>query len=299
MAVFAQDIIVTNDSKKIEAKIVEVSKSEIKYKELDNLNGPTFVLETEEISSIIYSNGKVVLYNQSSETTPSAEGTTPSNAPVLDESTAEILFLSGQKILVRIIDMKSEYIIYEAEGKIQHALASDLNKVTLLKNGQVKQYNVSGTSTSPETVTVTDNENRKTAAAQNEGRIYRDNGHYLYNDTYISSKEIERILRKENGAAYKQWRKADGMLIGGAVCVGIGGGLVIGGLFPLIRGQYMTTLAIECSGLVPLGIGLGLTLGASSYYNKAIDIYNSKFDHAAVQFKWHVAPCSVGIALAF
>ena len=55
--------------KKIEAKITEVSKSEIRYKEADNLEGPTFVIETNEISSIIYANGKVVLYNdkQSSE----------------------------------------------------------------------------------------------------------------------------------------------------------------------------------------------------------------------------------------
>lgn len=61
---WAQDIIVTTDAKKIEAKISEVSKSEIRYKEADNLDGPTFVIETTEISSIIYSNGKVVLYNQ-------------------------------------------------------------------------------------------------------------------------------------------------------------------------------------------------------------------------------------------
>ena len=60
----AQDIIVTNDSKKIEAKILEVSKTEIKYKELDNLEGPTFVLGVEDINSIIYANGKVVLYSE-------------------------------------------------------------------------------------------------------------------------------------------------------------------------------------------------------------------------------------------
>ena len=63
----AQDIIVTKDAKKIDAKILEVSKTEIKYKEVDNLEGPTFVLETEEISSILYSNGKVEVYNQYSE----------------------------------------------------------------------------------------------------------------------------------------------------------------------------------------------------------------------------------------
>ncbi len=59
----AQDVIVTKDSKKIDAKILEVSKTEIKYKEADNLDGPTFVLEVEDINSIIYANGKVALYN--------------------------------------------------------------------------------------------------------------------------------------------------------------------------------------------------------------------------------------------
>lgn len=60
----AQDIIVTKNAKKIDAKILEVSTSEIRYKELDNLDGPIFVLRADEINSIIYANGKVVLYNQ-------------------------------------------------------------------------------------------------------------------------------------------------------------------------------------------------------------------------------------------
>ena len=63
-SIWAQDIIVTIEAKKIEAKITEVSKSEICYKEFDNLDGPVFVIETKEINSIIYSNGKVVLYNE-------------------------------------------------------------------------------------------------------------------------------------------------------------------------------------------------------------------------------------------
>ena len=63
----AQDVIITNDSKKIDAKIIEVSKSEIKYKEMDNLEGPTFILGTDEISSIIYASGKVSVFNNQKE----------------------------------------------------------------------------------------------------------------------------------------------------------------------------------------------------------------------------------------
>lgn len=64
ISAFAQDIIVTKEAKKIEAKITEVSKSEIKYKEWDNQEGPTFILEVADINTIIYSNGKVAVFNQ-------------------------------------------------------------------------------------------------------------------------------------------------------------------------------------------------------------------------------------------
>lgn len=64
LPIAAEDIIVTNKAQKIDAKILEVSTSEIRYKEVDNLDGPIFVLRADEINSIIYANGKVVLYNQ-------------------------------------------------------------------------------------------------------------------------------------------------------------------------------------------------------------------------------------------
>lgn len=228
---WAQDIIVTNDAQKIEAKILEVSKTEIKYKEKSDLNGPTYILGTKEISSIIYSNGKVILYNQESATIDS----TP--------------------------DKQTE--ISPEQSKDSNATESAKSTYTL-------------------------------------GRIYRDNGQYLHNDTYISAKEVERILQRENPAAYKEWQKAEGLLIAGSVFEGVAIGLAVGGLFTLIPPQnYIACLGIECGALVSLGVGLGLTLGSSAHYNKAIDIYNSKYDHAAVQLQWHVAPTEIGLALVF
>ena len=73
LPILGQDIIVTNKAQKIDAKILEVSTSEVRYKELDNLNGPVFILRTDEINSIIYANGKVVLYNEPSEEQKEAE----------------------------------------------------------------------------------------------------------------------------------------------------------------------------------------------------------------------------------
>ncbi len=68
--VSAQDVIITNDSRKIDAQIIEVSQTEVKYKEKSNPNGPTFVLNTQEINSIIYANGSVSTYNHQTQNYP-------------------------------------------------------------------------------------------------------------------------------------------------------------------------------------------------------------------------------------
>jgi len=294
VSICAQDIIITNDAQKIDAKILEVSKSEIKYKEKDNFDGPIFTLETKEISSIIYANGKVVLYNQQQKDEPRKEVTkAPADSTTIEESMAEVLLLSGQTITVQITDMKGDHIAYIQNGISYTLPASQIEKVTFLKNGQVREYN--GRSVG-KTVTLSPDE---IDSAPKSGRIYRDNGEYIYNDIYISGKEVARILAKENQSAYNEWKKANGMLIGGAVCTGIGGGLAIGGIFPMIWGMYGTTLGLECSALVSLGVGLGLVLGASSHYSQAINIYNAQYDQTAFQFKWHVAPNEIGLAIAF
>ena len=214
-------------------------------------------------------------------------------APTIDESTVEILLLSGNTITAQITEIKSNYVAYVLNGKAYTMPASQIEKVTFLQNGQVKEYN--GHIIAAEE---TGSSSSISANTPRSGRIYRDNGHYMYNNTYIATREVENLLMT-NKAAYKEWKKADGLFTGGCICIGIGGGLVLGGIFPLIYGQSAACIGIECSALVPLGIGLGLTLGASAHYTKAVDIYNSKLDHAAVQFKWRVAPTGVGFALAF
>lgn len=70
VGVYAQDVIVTRDAKRVEAKILEVSSSEIKYKEFSNPDGPTFVLQAAEINTIIYQNGTVKVFDQPKQAAP-------------------------------------------------------------------------------------------------------------------------------------------------------------------------------------------------------------------------------------
>lgn len=63
----AQDVIVTLQAERIDAKVMEVSESEIKYKKASNPDGPLFVLSTDKISSILYANGEVQLFGQTQQ----------------------------------------------------------------------------------------------------------------------------------------------------------------------------------------------------------------------------------------
>lgn len=63
VSAFAQDIIITRDAKRIESKIQEVSPTEVRYKESDNLDGPVFVLPTRDITAITFQNGSVKVFD--------------------------------------------------------------------------------------------------------------------------------------------------------------------------------------------------------------------------------------------
>ena len=59
----AQDLIVMRDGNIIEAKVTEISSSEIRYKRYDHLDGPTVVVPAANVLSIRYENGKVEAVN--------------------------------------------------------------------------------------------------------------------------------------------------------------------------------------------------------------------------------------------
>jgi hypothetical protein len=55
---YSQDKIYRHNGKVVEAKIIEIGSSEIKYREYNNPNGPIYVLETDRIKKVVYENGK-------------------------------------------------------------------------------------------------------------------------------------------------------------------------------------------------------------------------------------------------
>jgi hypothetical protein len=80
--IYAQDLIILTDGNIIEAKVLEISPSEIRYKRFDNLDGPTIILPVAGVLSIRYENGTVETFNTAPEPAPAQ--TVRPNTPVMD-----------------------------------------------------------------------------------------------------------------------------------------------------------------------------------------------------------------------
>ncbi len=63
LGAMAQDIIVTTDAERINAKIVEISSYDILYKQASDLDGPTTRLPLSNIVSILFEDGRVSVFN--------------------------------------------------------------------------------------------------------------------------------------------------------------------------------------------------------------------------------------------
>ena len=92
IAAWAQDVIVTRNAQKIDAKVIEISDTEVKYKKQSNPDGPTYVEKKSNIATIVYSNGDVEVFadvvseepesaNVKSEEPKSAVVETPEDKP--------------------------------------------------------------------------------------------------------------------------------------------------------------------------------------------------------------------------
>lgn len=60
----AQDLITTKKGEDIQAKILEVSSKEVKYKRFNNLEGPTFTLNKSDIVMVRYENGDKDIFEE-------------------------------------------------------------------------------------------------------------------------------------------------------------------------------------------------------------------------------------------
>ena len=65
--VFSQDVITVKAGEDIQAKILELSTTEIKFKKFDNQTGPTFTILKSTVLMVRYENGTKDIFNQTEE----------------------------------------------------------------------------------------------------------------------------------------------------------------------------------------------------------------------------------------
>jgi hypothetical protein len=61
---FSQDLITKKNGDDFKAKVIEVTTAEIKYKKVDNLNGPLFTILKADVLSIKYENGTKDIFSE-------------------------------------------------------------------------------------------------------------------------------------------------------------------------------------------------------------------------------------------
>jgi hypothetical protein len=61
---FSQDVIIMNNSKRIEVVVLEVGANDVKYVKYDNPNGPTYLVSKADINYIAYSNGSSETFDE-------------------------------------------------------------------------------------------------------------------------------------------------------------------------------------------------------------------------------------------
>jgi len=96
-SVAAQDMIILKDGNMIEAKVTEISKTEIRYKRFEHLDGPTIVIPSSSVLSIKYQNGTYEIINADAKS--GQKNAQTEKIVTQDEESPKITAISTDKFL--------------------------------------------------------------------------------------------------------------------------------------------------------------------------------------------------------
>lgn len=130
-------------------------------------------------------------------------------------------------------------------------------------------------------------------SVEEKGRIYRDKNNYVYNDTYITVDEVERIMKKYDADCYHDFVSARKMYNGGMITLAVGAGLALGSLSMLsMPGLAITTCSVGAIVGVTGGI---VAISGAVKLEKSIDRYNGMNTYLS----YYISPNTVGVAIHF
>ena len=78
---FAQDVITTKDGDDIQAKVIEITETDVMYKKYSNPNGPTYILSKSDILIVRYENGEKEVFKDTPKSNVYKPNTTQNVTP--------------------------------------------------------------------------------------------------------------------------------------------------------------------------------------------------------------------------
>lgn len=122
-SVSAQDIITKSDGSTIQAKVEEITDTNVRYHRFDNLSGPIYSIPLTSISKIVYENGATDTF--SAQPTQSAAPQQPAAAPVAEPAAATPKTDLNEAALLRLAmaDQLSNTDLYTQKAKKYRKIA--------------------------------------------------------------------------------------------------------------------------------------------------------------------------------
>ncbi|MEZ4962629.1 MAG: hypothetical protein R2830_22570 [Saprospiraceae bacterium] len=85
----AQDIIIKTNGETINCFVEEISQKEIRYRKSENLRGPFYSIDVQEVNKIVYENGKVEEFVKTEESKPNDAEHVEEDAKTIEKTKAD------------------------------------------------------------------------------------------------------------------------------------------------------------------------------------------------------------------
>ena len=305
---FAQDIIITKESGRIDAQVLEISDYEISYKMQSNPNGPVLKIEANKVASILFANGDVY--------SPKNVVVTPT--PKTDNQKEDfdvIITRSSERISAQIIEISDTVIIYKLYGdtneQIYNIKASDVDYI-VFANGETYYPEKENTIT-----IITDVEEEKPATplpiTLKTGKVIMFKPGLKLNSSYygeykLTTKEETDLMRQTCPDAYKTHRRVNSYALWGLSVIVVGSGILAYGLSIDEDKNMSNSLKAQLwrgLGGIIAGFGAGLISISFSIVSKPYAIFNEQCGNPNykppkdLSLSLSLSPANVGLTLNF
>ncbi len=128
----AQDLIVKTDASRIEAKVVEISTGEVRYKRFSNPDGPTYVLPVSDVAYIQYPNGEKDHFTAAPAATSAPVVPEVAAAPAPEISADGMRYVPKQYKVGDLYDYNGvKGIVWSVDESGQHGMIVSLGSIML------------------------------------------------------------------------------------------------------------------------------------------------------------------------